>query len=114
MHTPSRRNIIVALLPALLLYSEYGFSQAHSARSSHVLLKKLTGDAATGYTGIGNVHTIIASFGTLTNAGSHTIDRMSIDLRNDGVVFAMNLFGYELSTSVFSASILFVTQPVSN
>lgn len=65
LHTPSRRNIIVALLLALLLYSEQSFSQTNSDRSSPLPLKKLTDDDATKYTDIGNVRMTITNFGTL-------------------------------------------------
>jgi len=65
LHTPFRRNIIIALLLTLLLYSEKSFSQTNSDRSSPVPLKKRTDDDATKYTDVGNVRLTITNFGTL-------------------------------------------------
>ena len=67
MYTPSGRNITVALLLVLLLYSEQSFSQTKSVNSSGVpsSLKKIADDEATLYTDIGNVRMTITNFGTL-------------------------------------------------
>jgi len=67
LYTPSGRNITVALLLVLLLYSEQSFSQTKSVNSSGVpsSLKKIADDEATLYTDIGNVRMTITNFGTL-------------------------------------------------